>query len=168
MNPMSLAINSDNGKRSAQDQIRAMQIVYGPNAQFNFAHTPLEGDLADATVDGVIHREGRIVGVGEIKTRYNITHEGFLTKFNGEWLITLTKLWDSKRTAVCLRVPAYGFIFIPDSRLVMALPICDALGNWTCKFREQQFETKESCNGGKANRWNAFVDVRNAMIYREQ
>lgn len=161
---MNLDINTERGQAAAADQLRAMEIVYGRSGELCFLHTPTN---EAAPIDGFVARGDYVIAIAEVKSR-DMTHEHLMRQFNGEWLLTMHKLADIAKLCGLLRLPGYGFLFCKPSRLVLAVILTDKDGRILCDYRTAQTETQATCNGGKANRVNAFIKMHSARIYREQ
>lgn len=159
----SLDINTPRGKIAASDQERATQIVFGNNPKFQFIQTPLDDSAA---VDGFIVSAGIVTGVAEVKSR-DMDYATLMHEFKCEWLITYQKLLDLQSVSRLLKLPGYGLLYVKHSALVLVVTVCDASGDFCCRMRLQRTETQATCNGGLANRENAFIDMRGAKIYRE-
>jgi hypothetical protein len=164
---MSLDINTPRGQVAAADQIRAAEIVFGGESQraagFSFIHT--QTDEASA-VDGFIVKDGMIAGLAEIKSR-DMTYEQLMGPFKGEWLLTMQKLSDIAHLSKLLRVAGYGLVYCVPSNLVLGVLLTSKQGLIECTYRTENTTTKESCNGGSAQRLNAFIQMKNARIYHK-
>lgn len=156
-----LDINTIRGRIAAEDQRAAAEIVCG-GSSCQFFHTD---DTGPAKVDGIIVRNGVVCGVAEIKTREN-TLEDLMGQWKGEWLLTYQKLLDVAGVSQLLAVPGYGMLYLPNSSCVLVTQLTNRAGLITCNPRIQRTTTQATCNGGKADRQNAFIDMRNASIYR--
>jgi len=118
-----------------------------------------------ADVDGILYSllspENTIKGIVEIKTRY-MTLDKLMGPYNGEWLITKSKLDRGAQIAKGLRCPFVGLLVLPNSLLCLSKQITDADGNWTCDFREEVTKTSASVNGGEMTGLNAFIQMKDA------
>jgi hypothetical protein len=159
-----LDINTERGRKFALDQKVAVEIVFGPAYAHRFKFTSDEGPAA---ADGIILHNDVIAGVVEIKSRPDMTHERLMGERNGEWLLTKQKLDDLQSLSRLLRVPGFGFLYLPASELVLAIRLTSADGTVCCHFREEKTRTQATCNGGVAWRANAFIDMRGSRIYRK-
>lgn len=160
-----LDITTERGKKAFEDQLEAMKIVF-KHSQGNhfFAHTA--GDDA-APIDGFVIKDGFVLAAAEVKSR-DMSHGQLFGQFKGEWLLTLAKLHDMAKLSGILRIPGYGFLYLMPSRMVLAQKLCNDKGEIICEYRTEQTETQATCNGGKANRLNAFIQMQSARTYNAE
>lgn len=162
MNP-SLDINSPRGRKAADDQMHATNIVFGKSPDFAFVHTQTDNAAA---VDGIIVKNGFASGIAEVKSR-DMTFERLMGEFVGEWLLTLQKLKDMADVSRLLCLPGYGMLYLVPSRVVLVVQLTAATGQIVCRYRTDVTETQKTCNGGKVVRENAYIQMRTAKVYRE-
>lgn len=158
-------INTERGRVAALHQIwcvREVLTLHKPGYQY--VHT---SDTDAAVIDGfVVDPKGQIVAGLEVKSRYNITLEMFMTKMQGRWLLTLQKLNDMQFLAGLLRIPMYGFLYIVPSKIVLVERLVDRDGNIVCSYYAEETETQRTINGGRAIRPNAYIDMNRARHVR--
>ena len=155
-----LDCNTDRGRIATADQVDAVQAVLASrNPGTTFASTALD---ASAVVDGFfVTANGVIAALAEVKTR-ETDEKTFWIQFNGEWLVTEQKLIDIQTISRLLVVPSYGILYLKPSRVVLFKQFTDKFGDWKIVFRTEQTATQATCNGGVANRVNAFIKMHHA------
>lgn len=158
-----LDINTPKGREAAADQQRATDLVFKNSAAHSFIHTAMDDAAA---VDGFIVKDGIAVGVAEIKSRYDMNYAQLMMERDGEWLLTHQKLLDLQRVSQLLRLPGYGFIYLKQDEMVLAVQLTNSNGDIVCKYRVENTATQRTINGGTAHRDNAFIDVSKSRIYR--
>lgn len=118
-----------------------------------------------ADVDGIIHSDGMIRAVVELRTRY-ITIDRMMDTFDGKWLVSYDKLKRGRDLARALRCEFIGVIVLALSSVVLVKKLCDSDGNWTCDFTTAISDTKATVNSNAIDRRkNAYVDVTTARQY---
>ena len=90
---MVLNCQSKKGKQAMQEERLAMQ-SFCDVFKYQWCETPHN---TMAACDGVLVKEGELKAVGEVKCRYNVGFEDFFDRFNGEWLVTASKLQKCKK-----------------------------------------------------------------------
>lgn len=163
-NATSLDINTPRGRIAAQDQENAARIVFGESSGSNRYKFVRTSDTDRAAVDGIVFRDWTISSVCEIKSR-DCDYDTLMNEFHGEWLLTYQKLLDLQKVCQLLCVPGYGLLYLKGSQEVVVLKLVNESGHIACKFRIQRTETQATCNGGKAIRENAYIDVRGGRVY---
>ena len=119
-----------------------------------------------ADVDGIIHSNGMIRAIVELRTRY-ITLDRMMDTFDGKWLVSFDKLERGRDLARALRCEFVGVIVLALSSVVLVKKLCDADGNWTCEFTTAITDTKATVNSTAIDRRrNAYVDVTTARQYQ--
>lgn len=155
-----LDINTERGAIAAYDQTVAAAIAFKPPLQF--FQFPNDGP---AKADGFFGEAGFVKGICEIKSR-DCSLAGFRSAFNNEWLLTYQKLLDLSDLSTMLNVPGWGVLYLNRDNLVLTAKLTGETGRICCHFRTEQTETKATCNGGKAVRVNAYIDMRNAYVLK--
>lgn len=158
-----LDINTPKGREAALCQSNAIDIVASNNRSFVLMHT---NDTGAAKVDVLIFKNDVLFGVAEIKSRSMNLNQ--LAAFNHEWLVSMQKIWDMQQVSELLRVPAYGWLYLQPEDVVLSVKITDDAGLIVCNYRADVSATKATCNGGTANRHNAFINMRDARVFRKQ
>lgn len=158
---MNLDINSERGQKSLQYEDRAISIFELNFPKLNYKSTPKDGAAA---LDAVVTSGNNVVGVVEQKSR-NMTLDQ-LMNWNFEWLVTNEKINNGVAAAKLLGVPFMGFLYLIPDDLLLVTQISDAQANLTVDIRVEQTTTQKTINGGSIERLNAFIDMREARIYR--
>lgn len=160
-----LAIDTPRGKEAVEDQKRAGEIITSAHPDIRLVFTPFNGP---GSFDAFFMRANELYSVCEIKTRYDMDERMFWKVRKGEWLITLSKLEHLQKVSRECSVPGVGVLYLKRSGLVIMKALFDSEGRWICDHRSDYTETQATINGGSAFRHNAFVDMHNAELIREQ
>ena len=114
------------------------------------------GGLA-TTVDRAFVRDGKIVGLAEIKTRDMSVQElrGF-----GSYLVTAKKLQDGMDLARALGVPYVLFVRLLHDDAIVHFTVSDATGRQLISWKTNNTVTQAGCNGGTAFRKNAYIPLK--------
>jgi hypothetical protein len=118
-------------------------------------------------VDGMMvsHANQRVSGVVEIKCR-EMGLGVFRSRFNNEWLITNQKLVEAQRIAQGFSVPLYGFLYLIHDGTLLVQRLTDDDGQFFNVLRTEKTKTQATCNGGEAERVNAFINMTNARVIK--
>jgi len=157
---MNLDINTPKGKKSLEGEREAIEKFEKGNPGYHYAETPKD---EPASIDGIIHREGVIRAIVEVKVR-NMTRQK-LTSYADKWLITASKVERGKQISKHLRVPFMGFLYLIPERRLFILPVTDSQGEYLFQFQTKESHTQKTCNGGVVVRLNAYLPMDSA---REQ
>lgn len=144
-----------------QDAIQSFLERY---PSFDFVETPKD---QPADIDGFIVRGGTLVSGVEVKCRM-MTHAGLMDKFNGRWLITYDKI--ERGIAVCrsLGIDFRGFLYLVPDKALMIVKLWDNKTGVTAGMELEESRTQATVNGGSIVRLNAYVDVRDATVIRQE
>lgn len=117
-----------------------------------------------ADIDGFFIKDNVIIACYEIKSR-DMSLDTLENKFNNEWIITYDKILRGAAVAKALQVPFCGVLhLIPDNK-TMLIKITDSNGEFCVPIRITRSKTQATCNGGTANRVNAYIDMEYSRIY---
>ena len=158
-----LDILTPKGQKTLADEMKCKSLFEATNPGRLYIATPKD---MPADVDAVILRGASIEAVVEQKSRYNCRLTTFMETWDGEWLITSSKLDRGYRASMALQVPFYGFLYIVDDDLLLTKKFSGPDGVWVAKIRREETVTQATVNGGSAFRLNAFVDMTDAKIHR--
>lgn len=156
-----LDINTPNGQAALVQERRLIQSAVAVMPDVCVAETKKK---LPASVDGVLFSKGEIVGVYESKVRA-LTLDQLRTQFNDEWLVTYEKICEGAQAARLLRVPYFGFLYLTLDNVGLGLRIADEAGQFLPRIRLERTVTQRTCNGGKALRTNAYIDVSRAQPF---
>jgi hypothetical protein len=151
---MELDINTPKGQTTVIEEQNMLSILQDRFPNKLFFHTPLS---KPAKVDGFVITGSTITSVFESKCRQMDLI--FLKERNYEWLITYEKILNGSEASKLLAVPFWGFLYLVPNNLIIMTQITDESGNFVCRFRVENTPTQYSCNGGRANRVNAYIDI---------
>ena len=114
------------------------------------------GGLA-TTVDRAFVRDGKLVGLAEIKTREMSVQElrGF-----GSYLVTAKKLQDGMDLARARGVPYVLFVHLLHDDAIVHFTVSDATGRQIISWKTNNTVTQAGCNGGTAFRKNAYIPLK--------
>ena len=119
---------------------------------------------APATLDGIIVTKGIVNGVVEIKSRQNTFEEICNFENHSGWLISANKILAGKKASEYFSCPFYGFLYcIPDKELYI-IRIFNADTSNACPYEIKETKTQATCNGGDAERQNAYVKLDNKYL----
>jgi len=157
---MSLAITTERGKISAQDQHDALEIVFRDS---EWSYKEFRNDKP-SMVDAMIYREF-LEAVVEVKARdFGINQ--LRSTFKNEWLVSAHKIDSMMAASALLCVPGYFILYMKPDRMCMMVKVTEESGLPCRKYRMEETWTQATCNGGKALRVNAFIDMEDAKIYK--
>lgn len=159
---MGLDILTPAGQLTLEQERAAVSIFEAARPRWKFVTTPKD---KPAVVDGLLMRDGQIMAVVEAKCRMQ-SLDVFFGPFRGEWLVTYEKVAKAREIAKALCVPLIGFLYIEPDNALLVQQITDELGNRAVNIRKEVTETRETVNGGRILRDNAFIDVKKAKVYR--
>lgn len=161
-----LDILSKRGQQTVVDLNKAVAMWHRLNPGWMYIKTPED---SDSPIDAVlVDSEGVIRGAVETKCRYGITFGAFKNTFKNEWLITMAKIIAAADVAKGLRVPLVGFLYLVEDETLLVQRISDKDGNFTAAFRCEVTQTQATCNGGVANRANAYINMAQSKKYRNE
>lgn len=108
-----------------------------------------------------------IYGIGEIKTRHKAGEVPLTRRYleeNGGYLVTYDKIRRGCDLAFRLGVPFFLIVRMLHENLMMIWKITDEEGLFLFDFDRRVSTSKKNCNGGVAQRDNAFLPVDKAKI----
>lgn len=156
-----LNVLSERGQQTVADAQRAVDLFLRTYPDHAFFFTAQE---TDAAVDGVLLRGPRISALVEIKCRYDCDSTTFSTKYGNRWLVTYDKIERGRQLAQSLSTRLVGFLYLVQSDLLMVKAITDTAGKFVAPFSVAATETKANCEGGRAVRNNAYIDMSGATV----
>ena len=109
-----------------------------------------------------------IYGLGEIKTRHKAGEVPLTRRYleeNGGYLVTYDKIRRGCDLAFRLGVPFFLIVRMLHENLMMIWRITDEEGILLFDFDRRLSSSKKTCNGGVAQRDNAYLPVDKAKIF---
>ena len=158
-----LDINTTRGQETLADELVAIGMFEAEYPNSTYIKTAKDDC---AIIDGLIERSGTIIGIAETKCRYNLSLDDFARKFGSQWLVTFDKIEGGRRLADALIVPFWGFLYLVTDRVLLIKKLYDPKAGWLTSFEVRKSETQATCNGGKASRDNAYINMRSATAIR--
>lgn len=160
----SLDIETEKGQVTLMQEKQAYSIFEGRFPEFSVLHTD---KTKPEPFDGWIIRDGKITSIVETKCRVDVSYGEFLQRYRNIWLVTEAKLQmiSSYIQESSSPVPLYGFLFFPNSKVLLIKRIIDRNGEIT-KRELRKTNTQATVNGGIAYRLNAFIPMKDAMILK--
>jgi hypothetical protein len=155
MSTRGLAIHSDLGKQSLERETEAVAFL----EEF-FAQSIARTRTGQAVLDGIMHHNGVVTGVIEIKSRSLSLPE--LEKFK-TGLVTEAKLAEGRSVSATLQAPFFLVFLLKDNWMVI-WEMSDKRGNKTFDYEVVRTRTKKTVEGGSAMRPNGFLPVTEAKI----
>ena len=111
-------------------------------------------------IDALFTRAGTLFRVGEIKTRPDLTLRHL--RGLGSYLVTFDKLVNGRDLAVRLNVDYVLVVGLPDA--LVWWWVSDAVGAWRSQMRVARTTTQATCNGGEAERANAYLSLGDMRV----
>jgi len=158
-----LDINTPNGQKTLPQVDRAYEIFEQRFPGFMVIST-IEDRAADndSFVCQVVGKRPVVRAVVEVKCRNETLRKMHGTgehDYHSEWLITLDKLKRCGAIAASLKVPFIGLCYLVPDDILLVQRIYNWDGSKATDIRDEWGVTDATCNGGKANRLNAYVKV---------
>ena len=151
---MTLDINTEKGQETLEQE-RKMAALWEAETGWKYVNTPKSGASA---VDALL-LDGKVVrGIAEQKSR-NMSHHDFRYKFGSEWLVTYDKIRKLRKVSELLQVPSWGFLWLVPDSILLLKQITNGRGEMVVNMRTDRTQTQATCNGGVANRYNAYLDL---------
>jgi hypothetical protein len=155
-------INTPRGQEFLAHEMRAKELF-----EANYRHRYIKtGTSSPAVIDAVMVSPDyqSVVAVIETKAR-DVSLAKLELNYGYEWLVTASKIDRCVAIAKAMSVPFCGFLYlIPDDLLLVKSLWHD--GVWMVNVRREETTTPASCNGGEADRINAFIDMSGAKHVR--
>ena len=131
---------------------------------FDFVETPKD---EPADIDGFICKGTTMISGVEVKCRM-MSYQDLMNKFDSEWLITYDKI--ERGISICrsLCIDFRGFLYLVPEQILIIVKIWDHKTREDCITRIEETRTQATVNGGSIVRLNAYVDVSNGTIIREE
>ena len=149
-----LDINTPKGQRTLEQERQVASILL--EMGLTYWNTNKRGD---APVDAVLTKGTNVMYVAETKCR-DTDKRTLMNVWHGEWLVTYQKLLELSECSRLLRVPALGLLYLTKDPLLAVVRLTDKHGEFLPRIRIERTTTQATCNGGVANRVNAFIDMR--------
>jgi len=116
-----------------------------------------------AQLDGIIVSGDTIRATVEIKVR-DFSYAMLLDRFNGEWLMSFSKLRAGMAAHAIHGVGMTGLLYCKSDKKLVVARLINNEGQIGLPTRLDSTETQATVNGGKAHRVNAFIDIRKCMV----
>lgn len=153
-----LAIDTEMGRKAESDgRTAATMAAEAMGAQFVFTNPD-----SIAVADGMIVKNGALVAIVEVKTRYDMDLDKLFSERNGKWLVTAQKIDSILDIAKKMCIHTYGFLYLPQSSLVLAVKIADNHGNFSLVLEKDYRQTRKTVNGGVVRRENYLIPMHTA------
>ncbi len=160
-----LDIETERGQATLAQEKQAYAIFEARFPDFLVLHTD---KTKPEPFDGWILRNDKITSVVETKCRVDVSYEEFLKRYQNKWLVTEAKLQIIanyiKNSEI--PVPLYGFLFFPNSKVLLIKKLIDKSGEITAR-ELRRTNTQATVNGGTAYRMNAFIPMMDAMYLKQ-
>lgn len=155
-----LDVNTDRGRETLREEENACSLFERRYDGYKYFNTP---KTTAADIDAVICKGNTAVAIAETKCRSE-TLDIFKGRYMSEWLLTHEKLFKGKQISDALQVSFLGLIYLVPSRCLLVSRLYTPKDGWLVRFRVEKSWTRATCNGGMANRDNAYIDISNAEI----
>jgi len=152
------------GQMTVKQEKAAIRIFLERYRDFSYVETPKD---QPADIDGFICKGTTMVSGVEVKCRMMSYHD-LMHKFNSEWLITYDKI--ERGISICrsLGIDFRGFLYLVPEQILMIVKIWDYKTREDCIMKIEETRTQATVNGGSIVRLNAYVDVSNGTVIREE
>jgi hypothetical protein len=154
-----LAILSPRGVQSVSDEQTMLDIVCKA-WKVECTQTQKASTTSFANVDGVLYRGKEAVAVYEAKCRYTWSAD-YKTL-----LITNDKIEKGKNASAIMAVPFIVLLYIVNDKRVYWWKVTDNRGIVQFDYDKRVTQTQATCNGGVANRENAFLPLSLAKLIK--
>lgn len=161
---MSLDINTPRGQESVKEELDMLEILETEHKDCQFIHTPI---TKAALIDGMIIRDGELVGIYESKCRRNTLKE-FKNDFSSEWMVSFHKLQAGSQLAKSLCVPFIGFLYLVPDKMVAQIKLTDDKGNFLPSIFIGRKQTSKCCNGGTMMDTCGFISLDSAVYITKE
>lgn len=120
----------------------------------------------EGAIDGFFLNESssHIAAAFEVKAR-DMTFDQLMQRYKGEWILTFEKIKKGADVARYMCVPFFGVVYLVPENRTLLVQLTDDHGNIVAPMRLEVTETQANCNGGHATRTNAFISMKNAMVF---
>ena len=152
-------ILTERGQETLQQVADAIDIWTRHYPTLQYVHTPSD---RPADIDGVIIQKGTIRGIVEIKCRVSMSLEAFDNDYKSEWLVTFDKIIRCMRVSNAVQAPFVGFLYFPREKVLLYKTIYRPDQGVQATMRVENTATQATVNGGKINRDNAYIDMKDA------
>ena len=156
-------VNKSQFDETLQHENNAVRLFIKKHPNYEYVHTPKDGY---SPVDAVLKKNDCVKAIVETKCRLNLSYDKFRHLFGCEWLLSLDKIIAGRQLAIHLNVPFVGFLYLVEDDLLLVQRICDESGLYTANMTIRSNETKRTMAGGKIVRNNAFIEMNNATLFR--
>ena len=151
------------GQESRKWEDRAVQIWSSHYPDITYASTDKD---APCVVDAVLVKNGKLIGVAEQKSRPGMSFIDFTVNFEKRWLVTQRKIDEGAELAKTLHTNFVGFLYFPSADVLLVRTLWTPKNGWIANIKTEQTQTQATINGGKAIRYNAYIDMTGAVILR--
>jgi hypothetical protein len=119
----------------------------------------------DSPTDKLLVKEGVLKAVVEIKVRESAGKHKFDWKYlerQGSYLVTHDKILKGIELSKLLRVPFFLIVDMVHEDFLVYWKITDKKGDKKVDYTARKTKTQTTCNGGTANRENAYISLKKA------
>lgn len=136
----------------------------------SFGHTVIDVSHGSFPFDLLVAKDGEWVSsFVEVKCREfagdKVIDLDYI-KENG-YLITLDKILENAKYSKMFGVPFVIVVKLIRSGELLVWKVTDSSGEVVIPYTTRETSTQKSCNGGVANRINAFLSINDAMYVRK-
>lgn len=157
--PSRLDCNTAKGKTYISHQNVCLGVV---SEKWKSEIYPTNGSEA-ADIDAIAVKNGVISAVMEVKSREMTLSQ---LKGFGSYLVTFDKLIKIRNASASLAVPGFLIVSLLKDNSIVYWQISDDKGNLLPRLECKVSATQATCNGGEANRYNAYLFLDNMKVLR--
>lgn len=160
---MGLDINTPKGQATLKQEREAIRLLRKHCPDLRYTHTPKE---TESVIDGIIvdAKSCNQLYLVEMKCR-NMTFQQFSCEYDSNWLVTYDKIEAARRLSESLVLPFHGYLYLLPERKLLVKELYVPKRGWQASFAVRKTVTQATCNGGKANRDNAYIDMTGARVF---
>ena len=151
-----LDVLTENGQEAVRQSRRALELI-------GKQYIETKQDTS-ANIDGFFVFKNEVIACYEIKSR-NTSLDELEGRFNNEWIMTYDKVMRGAAMAKALQVPFCGVLYLTQDDTAMLVMIADEAGDICVPMRVVRTKTQATCNGGTANRVNAYINMDSARKF---
>jgi hypothetical protein len=157
-----LDILSKKGQKTLEQERQAIEIWHSHVPDWVYNETPKD---SPSPVDAIITNGGCCRAVVETKCR-DMSEDMFSNTFDKKWLVTFDKILKAKDIADSLQIPFLGFLYLTKSNCLIWQKLWTPNKGWLIEIDVRKTKTQATVNGGEIYRDNAYIDMKDATVWR--
>jgi hypothetical protein len=128
---------------------------------YRIIEMPQKDSNSDIIISKNIGGNETICGIGEIKCREKAGNVMLTRNYlkQGGYLITNEKLLHGQKISELLKTPFYIIVNLLSEKVILIWKITNEAGIFQFQYVTKESKTQSTCNGGIANRVNAYLPL---------